>query len=102
MKKLLLTAGAVVAVAGGSVLAVQHYQDYQNKKGEPTKVYSQSEVDFKVNSVKSAAAAEYQALVVKYNGQVAECQKGQAAYDSLTAFGKSKVADPQCAPPVVQ
>lgn len=102
MKKLLLTGLAVASITVGGYLAASHYQDYQNKKGEPAKVYNQSEVDFKVNSVKSAAAAEYQALVVKYNGQVAECQKGQVAYDSLTAFGKSKVADPQCAPPVVQ
>jgi hypothetical protein len=103
MKKLLLSVAAIAALLGvcyvGAVAIDNHYQNYQNKQAPAEPVITQREADKNVAAVKSAAVADKRAQVEKFNGQVAECQKGKAAYDLLTAYQKARVAAPVCATP---
>lgn len=101
MKKLLLSAVAIVLVIGIGAAVAAHYQNTKNKNvvtSEPT--VSVKEADKRVQDAKTAAGAEYQSLVVKYNTAVAECQKGVGAYAKLTAFVKGQTAQPVCPEPV--
>ena len=98
MRKTLLIVLAVIAVLGVGVASVNHYQKYQNKKHT-----EQAAVESKqVADVKQAAATEYKALQGKYDSLRIECEKGAAAYATLTPFAKSKTPAPQCGPAVIQ
>lgn len=100
MKKLLLIAAPITAIVivGGGAAVASHYNKYQTKKEAPVATISLVESDKKVAEAKTASISEYQALVVKYNAQVAECVKGKAAYDVTTAFTRTtaKLQAPKC------
>lgn len=101
MKKLLLSTvgliALVVVVSAGVSVASNRYHDHQKQKQAQAVVYvPKSYADQQVTNVKTAAAGEYQSLVVQYNGQVAECQKGLVAYGKLTPAQKAQTAAPSC------
>ncbi len=101
MKKLLLSVVAIVAITVGGWLAADHYQNYQNKNQAKQQVVVDAKAS-EIAQIRLSAAAETREWKNKYSAQVTECQKGKAAYDSLSAFSKSKMAAPQCGPEVVE
>lgn len=95
MKKLLLTAVAVLAVLGAGVLSVRHYNQYQNLKNNTEQVAAQAEADASAEAEKRHVA-DRKEWVKDQNGLRVECEKGLAAYDSLTTFEKKALDEPDC------
>lgn len=100
MKKLVLLVVALAAFIGicyGAAVAIDnHYKTSQKQKEALVPTITVKQSDAKVEAVKTAAAGEYQSLVVKYNGQVTECQKGLVAYGKLTTIIKNQTPSPVC------
>lgn len=107
MKKQLLKAGAVVAVAGvavgASALAANHYSDYQTNKNkqEAAKVAAIANVEKQRQDQEKQLQADVVKYKALYNSQVAECGKGRAIYDRLTPLIKAQFKAPTCGTPVV-
>lgn len=100
MKKLVFTIIAIIFVAVGVALSVQHYKQYQNKKqAQAVPVISVKQADARVKQAQTSGASEYHSLVVRYNKAVAQCKKGVVAYDQLTPYTKTKTAPPVCPKP---
>lgn len=104
MKKLLLLIVAVVAALavcyGGAVAIDNHYKsELKQKQAQAVPTISVKQSNANVEAVKVSAVGEYKALVVQYNGQVAECQKGLVAYAKLTPALKAQTPVPTCGTP---
>lgn len=98
-KKLLLVAGATIVVVSAGVTAVaanDQYRQYQSNQAA------------KEQAVQNAAAAETAKTRALADEQVkrletwvvqlrVECEKGKAAYATLTPYQKTRVAAPSCA-----
>lgn len=100
MKKILPVALAAVVVVGAvmlAVLAVEHYKNYQNKNTQkgPT-------VEEQLRSDVSKSQAETKLYKDAYEQVRLECEKGRAAYDSLTVFAKRTQSQPVCGTAVLQ
>lgn len=95
IKKTLFIVVVAIAVAAVSVLAVDHYQNYQNKH-TPVATVTVAQRNADVEAVKKSAAGEYASLQASYNTLQAECEKGVAAYNALPVANKAKASLPQC------
>lgn len=96
IKKTLFVVVVAVAVTAVSVLAVDHYQKYQNKH-TPVATVTVAQRDADVAAVKQAAGGEFASLQASYTSLQAECEKGVAAYNALPVASKAKASLPQCA-----
>ena len=100
MKKLLFTVLAIVVITAGLVVAGDHYKQYQNQKqAQAVPMITVKQADQNATDIKTAAAGEYNSLVVQYNAAVAECQKGVVAYGRLTTVQQHQTAPPVCPAP---
>lgn len=96
MKKLLLIALAIVVIAAGSVVAGNHYKQYQNKKqASAIKMVPASQFE----ALKGTTTSELQTLQKDNARLTAECQKGVVAYGKLTNVLKTQTAPPVCTAP---
>lgn len=95
MKKILLTVLSAVVLLGVSVLSVDHYQKYQNKQTQNEQAAAAQKVD-ELTALKNADNKQYSELVGQFNALRVECEKGKAAYDTLTPVQKAKTAAPVC------
>lgn len=86
---------AAVMLAGAGVLSVRHYHQYKNIQMHQAQAAAQAKAD-ELARVKANDAAEYRGLQTAYSKAVAECQKGQQAYASLTPLVRAKVPAPSC------
>lgn len=91
MKKLFLIVLAMAVVAGASVLSVNHYQNYQNKKLQQEVADNQARID-----VLNEARNKIIRLESDNQELLAECQKGMVAYGQLSTSVKSKTPQPLC------
>lgn len=96
MKKLLLVAGATLAVVGGGAASASHYDQYKNKQ-------HQAEVSATQQAVQQAKADQQKAdqvtlasvTTAKESLQV-ECEKGVTAYAKLPLSVQKTLQKPSC------
>lgn len=101
MKKQIIVAVATLAgiasVAGGGVLASNHYDTY---KTNSTAVAQKAQAD------RDAEFKNLQEMNFKYETayqhERIECEKGQAAYNVLPTITKAKTKAPVCGVPVIK
>lgn len=95
IKKVILLAGAAIAVGGAGVLSTAKYNDYQTNKKQTDAQVVKATADIEKQRQEQAKAHE-QEWVVKYASLRAECEKGFNAWNKLTAFAKTTVKAPIC------
>lgn len=95
MKKLLLSAVAVLLALGAGFASASHYQKYQTNKQQEEAEIARGVADIERQRQEQAAAKEVaQAKLVETLRT--ECRKGKVAYDRHTALIKTKLEVPNC------
>jgi hypothetical protein len=97
MRKLLISTVLVLLAIFVSLLVVQHYKNYQNKKSHEAAITAQKKAD-EIAAIRNEASININAYKIQVDRLSAECEKGKKAYDILTAVQKAKVAAPVCQP----
>jgi len=97
MKRTALIAAVIALVVGATALSVQHYDKYQKQEAQKRQVVE----DAKAKEIASLKADRAD-LVVKYEAQRLNCEKGLASYGLLTAVVKAKTAQPVCGPVITR
>lgn len=95
MRKALLSVLVILLLVTGVMLAGIHYQEFRNKQinSQTTAI---KKLGRSVDELQTAHETYEAQLRAKYNAAVLECQKGQAAYNALTATQKTKYNAPTC------
>lgn len=95
MRKALLTAVATFVVIGAGVLAVRHYNQYQNLQNNTEQAAAEAEANALAEAEKKHSA-DREAWVAEQNELRVECEKGKAAWDELTSFQRRAIEEPVC------
>jgi uncharacterized protein HemX len=94
MKHFIVITVAVLAVIGVGAGAIVHQNNYKNKQQHAAQVKADKEATLQKEL--TAAQTANSTLKGQYNALQAECMKGKAVYDTLTALAKTKVPAPTC------
>lgn len=99
MKKLLLAAGVSIVSIAVVTASVNHYNTNQTNKTQEAQAVANAQavaVDAAVKAEQTKAAAQEALLVKKANAIRVECEKGMAAYETLSSYAKTTVDKPSC------
>lgn len=95
VRKVLVSTLVILALAAGVLLAITHYQNYQNKQNN-TQQNAVQQLSTKVNTLEATYKAKLATEATANKQLQAECMKGLAAYNALTPTLKAKAQLPNC------